>query len=82
MKEQVVGKNVCKLVTKRKKAPHKALHMWKYNMMRQKENMFSAPLVHGKLVHDFIFPHGFNYCILVLKQVRSNLALLQECVLT
>jgi hypothetical protein len=39
-----------KLITKRKTAPLKALHMWKYNRMHQKDIFFSEPLVHGKLL--------------------------------
>ncbi|PNT77594.1 hypothetical protein BRADI_1g65452v3 [Brachypodium distachyon] len=37
MKEQIAGDKLCKLVSKRKKLPHRALDMWKYNMMHQKD---------------------------------------------
>jgi hypothetical protein len=70
MKEQVEGKKVCKLVTKRKKAPHKALHIWKYNMMRQKENMFSSPLVHGK---EFMISFFLMDSTIVFLFLRSSL---------
>lgn len=56
MRKQIDGEKVCKVVSKRKKLPHKALHMWKYNRMHQKDP-FSEPLVHGKLClihHVFI----------------------------
>ncbi|XP_024318862.1 uncharacterized protein CG45076-like isoform X2 [Brachypodium distachyon] len=46
MKEQIAGDKLCKLVSKRKKLPHRALDMWKYNRMHQKD-IFSEPMVHG-----------------------------------
>lgn len=49
MKKQIVGDKLCELVSKRKKLPHRALDMWKYNRMRQKY-IFSEPMVHGKLL--------------------------------
>jgi cohesin complex subunit SCC1 len=48
LRKQFDAKNpMSKLVSKRKKAPHKALHMWNYNRMHQKDIFFSEPLVHG-----------------------------------
>ncbi|XP_010239785.1 uncharacterized protein LOC100844041 [Brachypodium distachyon] len=46
MKEQIAGDKLCKLVSKRKKLPHRALDMWKYDRMHQKD-IFSEPMVHG-----------------------------------
>jgi hypothetical protein len=61
LEEQVNGKkNLNKLLCKRKKVPWSALHMWRYNRMREKDSIFFAPLIDGELVHDLIFPHGFS----------------------
>ena len=76
-RKQIDGKKVCKLVSKRKKLPHKAFHMWKYNRMHQKDP-FSEPLVHGKLC----LIHVVFYCSRKKQWHDPNLALLQECVLT
>jgi hypothetical protein len=53
-------KKLNKLLCKRKKVPWSALHMWRYNRMREKDSIFFAPLIDGELVHDLIFPHGFS----------------------
>ena len=78
MRKQIDGEKVCKLVSKRKKLPHKALHMWKYNRMHQKDPL-SEPLVHGKLCSiQLVFS-----CSQKKQCHHPNLAdLLQECVLT
>lgn len=47
MKKQIDGDELCKLVSKRKKLPHTAVDMWKYNRIHQKDSFFSEPLVHG-----------------------------------
>jgi hypothetical protein len=85
LKKQFDAKNpMSKLISKRKTAPHKALHMWKYNRMHQKDIFFSEPLVHGKLpcsIQLTLFFYAYT-----LKGMCSNLyntcTLLQECVLT
>jgi hypothetical protein len=63
MDEQINNKKkLCKMLRKRKSLPGIALHVWRYNRMHRKDNIFSAPLVHGKLAH------GFSLCILVLRR--------------
>ncbi|CAM0954707.1 unnamed protein product [Alopecurus aequalis] len=46
MRRQIDDNKLCKLLSKRKKLPYKALHMWKYNRMHQKD-IFSEPSLHG-----------------------------------
>jgi cohesin complex subunit SCC1 len=50
MGKQIAGKELCKLASKRKKLPHTAVDIWRYNRIRQKDSFFFEPLVHGKLV--------------------------------
>ncbi|KAM0836522.1 hypothetical protein ACQ4PT_062280 [Festuca glaucescens] len=47
MGKQIAGKELCKLASKRKKLPHTAVDIWKYNRIRQKDSFFYEPLVHG-----------------------------------
>lgn len=47
MKKQIDGDDLCKLVCKRKKLPHTAVDMWKFNRIRRKDSFLCEPLVHG-----------------------------------
>ncbi|KAM0839584.1 hypothetical protein ACQ4PT_060218 [Festuca glaucescens] len=47
MGKQIAGKELSKLASKRKKLPHTAVDIWKYNRIRQKDSFFFEPLVHG-----------------------------------
>jgi hypothetical protein len=64
LRKQFDAKNpMSKLVSKRKKAPHKAMYMWTYNRMHQKDIFFFEPLVHGMCTslqntHKAEFPQG------------------------
>jgi hypothetical protein len=48
MMEQIVGGNLHKLVSERKKLPISAKGVWRYDRMRQKD-IFSEPLVQMRL---------------------------------
>jgi cohesin complex subunit SCC1 len=79
LNEQFGGGKLYKLVSKRKELPREALDVWKYNLMRQK-NIFSEPLVHGKLVGLIQFVYT---CIQEKKPWHApTLILIQACVLT
>jgi hypothetical protein len=73
-----------KLISKRKKVPHKALHMWNCNMMHQKDIFFSEPFVHGKILCSiqlslFFYAYASNE---MCTNQHNTYTLLQECVLT
>ena len=57
MESQVAGHGVHKLVRRWKKVPRTRQGMRMYNLMRQKDGIFSNPLVQGKLdsVDVFLF---------------------------
>jgi hypothetical protein len=56
MDEQINNKKkLCKMLRKRKSLPGIALHVWRYNRMHRKDNIFSTPMVQGNLDHDLFF---------------------------
>jgi hypothetical protein len=80
MEEQINNKQkLCKLLGKRKRLSRTALDVWQYNRMHRKDNIFSTPLIHGKLDHDLFFLMDLAGAFLFS---WHHLALLQECVVT
>jgi hypothetical protein len=66
--EEIAGGKLHQIVSRRKKLPLEALDVWKYNRMR-KNDIFSEPLVHGKLVSSIQMVY---YCIQEINHVMPQ----------